>query len=146
MYPRVFDPVRATELMLLPRVIDMLEAKCHRLIVGTHSHYTHHALRALLARRGWREIWAVPYQTSACQDKVKLYLRGHYKTPNLPQRFDWAALRASTGENSSDRCTHPSPRGPIAHWDGELIVDNPRFVNVSMGFSMADATVKIDLL
>ena len=138
--------IQGAEVRLVPQAIEMLEAKVHRLILGTHAHQTHQTLRALLAQRGWREIWAVPYQTRACQDKVKLYLRGNYQTPDLPQRFDWAALRASTGDDASDPCTHSSPRGPIAHWDGELIVDNPRFVNVSMGFSMADAAVKIDLL
>ena len=137
------------ELRLVPQVIeDVLEPKVARLIVGTHSHFTHHTLRGLFMSRGWREVWAVPYQTRACQDKVKLYLRGNYKTgaAALPQRFNWTALRHATGDNASDPCVHSTPRGPVAHWDGELIVDNPRFVNVTMGFTMADAVVRQDLL
>jgi hypothetical protein len=134
------------ELRLVPQVDDLLDAKVARVIVGTHSHLVHATLRAHFASRGWREVWAVPFQTKRCQEHVKLFLRGAYRTPDAPERFDWKALLQATGDNASDPCTHSTPRGPVAHWDGELILDNPRFVNVSAGFSFADASIKYDLL
>ena len=44
-------------------------------------------------------------------------------------------------------CHHDTPRGPVAHWDGEIIADNPRLVDVRHSFSMADEVLKVaDLL
>ena len=39
---------------------------------------------------------------------------------------------------------HSTPRGPVANFDGEIIVDNPRFVHADKLFSMADTVLKID--
>lgn len=55
------------------------------------------------------------------------------------ERFDWGAMLRTQG------CTHPTPRGPVAHWDGELIADNPRLIDIEKeGFSMADTELKVD--
>ena len=138
-----------------PGVAATLAAQVARLIVGTHhnrfipkslgintsaanvsSHYVHEALLELLLRRGWRIVWQVPMSDKTrC---VQRYLRGNYATPPSPDRFDWAAMLGNPG------CTHSTPRGPVAHWDGEIIADNPRFVDVAKGFSLADEQLVVD--
>ena len=40
-------------------------------------------------------------------------------------------------------CYRNTPFGPVANYDGELIVDNPRFVK-PRAFSMADKTLRLD--
>jgi hypothetical protein len=148
--------IQGAELDVVTGLIDDFDAKVARLIIGTHNNYylppgwarEHPAnfsrsrsriqdvLRALLLRHGWRIVWDVPLsKNTAC---VMRYLRGSYKTPNTPERFDWAAMLKERG------CTHPTPRGPVANWDGEIIADNPRFVDVARGFSMEDEELKED--
>jgi hypothetical protein len=118
-------------------------------VPGTHSAGTHEDLRALFARRGWLLIGDTPYQDNfTCQDCMRYYLRG---TPNTsaprsraaprPEasayRFNWAGLRASG-------CHRPTPWGPVANWDGQLVVDNPRFVHAARTFSFADTELRVD--
>ena len=62
------------------------------------------------------------------------YLRGNHRYPT--SRFDWRRMLAQ-------RCYHNSSFGPVAAWDGELILDNPRFVERSKAFSMDDTTLKV---
>ena len=59
-------------------------------------------------------------------------------TPPNKERFRWHKMLEWPG------CTHASPRGPVAHWDGEIIADNPRLVDVSRGFSLADEQLVAD--
>ena len=146
---------------VLPRVMDLMDQKVARLIIGTHHnrwlppeiknatmgasgmsakhlspHYIHEQMRELLVQHGWRIVWDVPMN-----DEIKCvlrHLRGNYMTPNTPDRFDWARMLSWPG------CTHATPRGPVAHWDGEIIADNPRLVDVSRPFSLADTELKVD--
>ena len=41
---------------------------------------------------------------------------------------------------------HATARGPVANFDGEIIVDNPRFVDPDKLFSMDGTVLKIDEL
>ena len=60
-------------------------------------------------------------------------------------------MRAGPRENNHNwkallghpECYRNTPFGPVANYDGELIVDNPRFVK-PRAFSMADKTVRLD--
>ena len=53
------------------------------------------------------------------------------------QRFNWNEMRKR-------RCFHATPRGAMALFDGELIVDNPRFVNRSRALGMADVVLNTE--
>ena len=140
--------IQGAEHQLLEHTSDVLEAKVARLIMGTHGGpRAHAAMRNKLVARGWRIVYDVAHQSRMCTAHVSRYLRGYYAKPDNPDRFNWTALLRARGESAEDRCTRDTPRGPVASWDGELIADNPRFVNVSIGFSMSDMTLKAhDLL
>ena len=134
----------------------VFDRKVARLIIGTHhnrflpkallessngtglgAHHVHDALRALLLRHGWRIVWDVPMNDNyKC---VLRYLRGNYQTPPTADRFKWAAMLRRPA------CTHATPRGPVAHWDGELIADNPRLVHRGTpGFSFDNEELIVD--
>merc|ERR1712096_288296 len=79
----------------------------------------------------WITVWDVPFQADiTC---VRKYLR----MPQSWHRFDWDGLVRKG-------CYHNTPRGRVAHWDGELIVDNPRFVKRSQMFTLADTELRVD--
>ena len=99
-------------------------------------------IRALLLSHGWRIVWDLPLsRNTPC---VLKYLRGSYHTPNTPERFNWTAMLHGMEHRNGRNCTQPTPFGPIANWDGELIADNPRLVDVGKGFSMGDKELKDD--
>ena len=69
---------------------------------------------------------------------VQKYLRGDMNE-NAPYRFDWEKMRANPD------CQHSTLFGPVANWDGEIIVDNPKFVKKGFSFNNTEV-VKDDLM
>ena len=111
-----------------------LLCKVYRLILGTHSHVIHRELRELLLADGWILIWETPRtRDEACVEQL-------YRGGSRPNRtvFDWPAVLRKRG------CWHQTPRGPVTQFDGELILDNPRFVNRSRAMTMSDDTLRIE--
>ena len=136
--------VQGDESALLPALLPLLHAKVYRVIIRTHSVSAHGSIRSLFLRssrsllRGsldpWIVIEDVPRQiNSGC---VWKYVRGNYK-PDSPDRFNWRSLLA-------EGCYHNTSRGPVAHSDGELILDNPRFVNLSRALSLGGGAMRLD--
>jgi len=70
------------------------------------------------------------------QECVARYVRGYSKAGQA-DRFNWTALLAKG-------CYHDTPLGPIAQFDGEIIVDNPKFVKRGKVFSPADTRLVVD--
>lgn len=126
--------IQGAEGVVLPVVMDSLDAKAFRLIVGTHSLQIHQQVLRLLHERGWHVILAVPPQTKAGYKCLARYLAGfHGKRPRQAERFNWAGLLRMG-------CFHNTTRGPVAHGDGEIIADNARFVDPAKAYSPADFT------
>lgn len=131
--------IQSAEFALLgdPEVMDAIAAKVYRIVVGSHPRgrrLTHQQLVDIFVERKWHFIWNV--KDSSRPDAVRGYLRGRYD-PKSTDRFNWTALLESNA-------FHSTPRGPVANFDGEIIVDNPRFVHADKLFSMADTVLKID--
>lgn len=134
-----FD-IQKGEAAVLPAIIDLLESKAYRIIVGTHSPEIHTQIKRLFeggaGRTPWIRIWESPHSTPEQQKCVKMYLRRAYSV-RWEQTFRWEKM-------VKGRCYHDTPRGPVAGWDGELIYDNPRFVDRTLAFSPSDTVLKIN--
>jgi isopentenyldiphosphate isomerase len=128
-----FD-IQKAEATLIPSLLDVLSAKAYRLIIATHDPSIHEQMQALF--RDWITIWDVPRQHNVpC---VKKYLRGYYNDAHKEKdRFNWKQLL-------KEGCYHSTPRGLVAQTDGEIIVDNPKFVNALNAFSMRDDELRIN--
>lgn len=114
-------------------------SKVMRLIIGTHPlrpvmarRSTHAKVSALLA--GWTVL--SEYNVSTYFGCVERFLRGCRSDPAA--RFDWAEMQRR-------ECYHDSPQGRVAVYDGELILDNPRFVDHARSFSTGDGLRGHDL-
>ena len=84
----------------------------------THHADVHAQLGSHFAQRRWLVASDVPRQ--AQPECVWKYVRGNYKEES-PHRFDWRALLR-------EGCYVNTSRGPVAQSDGELILDNPRWI------------------
>lgn len=128
--------IQGAELDLVPALMELFNKKVYRVIVGTHSTSIHETLIELFKKNGWIFIWSHKMTTNTeCVDN---FVRGHTsnKYPTL-ERFNWSRLM-------KEGCYHSTPRGPVANWDGEIIVDNPRFVDRSKALTMDDAFLRYD--
>jgi hypothetical protein len=121
--------IQSAEGGLLPALKAILERKVYRMVIATHSPQIHQSLRKTFS--SWISIWDVDHQHDT--NCVSKYMRGYGARG---QRFNWTALLA-------EGCYHDTPLGPVAHFDGELVLDNPRFVNRSLVFSPSDTVLKI---
>ena len=143
---------------LIPQIIDLLDAKVYRVIIGTHHPDIHKALSKLFQHRGWHVILNVPHVTlpnksrtraddatnnrwgmlervrMTGHDCTQVFVRGYGPREN---KHNWPRMRRHR------ECYHETPRGPVANYDGELILDNPRFVKPS-AFSLADTQLRVD--
>ena len=119
---------------LVPKVLALFESKVYRLIIGTHSPEIHQQMKVIFSK--WITIWEGPYSTQQQQNCVHHKLR---RNNDKAQEFnyDWAGI-------IREKCYHDTARGPVASWDGELILDNPAFVDRAKAFAMTDTTLKID--
>jgi len=115
-----------------PSVQETLETKVYRLIIGTHSPEIHEQMKEHF--KDWIVILDVPYQPNLkC---VSRYLRGNYLAKSKG-RFMWNKM-------IEKKCYTNSPRGKVANWDGELILDNPRFVSRDHHFTLSDDALVVD--
>ena len=111
-----------TKLLANPEVKALLERHVVRVIIGTHTGWpifarwsTHATMVAAFSH--WHVRCNRPVSTyTGC---IERFLRGCKTDPAA--RFDWA-------EMVRRQCYHETPFGKIASYDGELILDNPRFV------------------
>jgi len=112
---------------------ETLETKVYRLIIGTHSPEIHEKIKERF--KDWIVIYDVPFMHNT--DCVWKYLRGNYETPVNKYRFKWNKM-------IEEGCYTNSPRGKVANWDGELVLDNPRFVSRDHHFTLTDKTLVVD--
>ena len=110
----------------------ILKEKVYRIILGTHSHAIHATFQEEFS--DWLTIVDTPYTSDAhC-------LMRNLRHPIKENRWIFDNL-------IREGCYFETSRfGKIAQWDGELILDNPRFVDASRLFSMDDETLRIDEL
>lgn len=125
--------IQGGEEVLVPGVFGLIEEKVYRVIIGTHSADIHAKIKQLF--RSWTLIWEAPYTTHEQQLCVHKKLRRSYDA-RKSQKYNWTGLIA-------DDCYHDTPRGPVAAWDGELIYDNPAFVDMGQAFSLADTSLRV---
>lgn len=144
--------IQGHEQHFVPEVAAALAENTYRVIVGTHGTMGN---EAGVPRNADKSVNKMTY----CHEKVKRafsdwilvheieargyyrcivrYIRGNHLFPT--SRFEWRTMY-------KHGCYHNTSFGPIAAWDGELIYDNPKFVNRSRVFSLADTELKIDEL
>jgi len=128
--------IQGAEDQLLHRLSTEMSRKVYRLIIGTHSPGIHRSVERLFRHLGWYFIWNVPHQHDT--ECIQAYLRGRYR--------QHPPTGASLDEIVRKGCYHMTPRGPVAHWDGELIVDNPKFVHPRELLSMNDTVLMVGSL
>jgi hypothetical protein len=109
--------IQGAELELLRELKHHLDRRVYRMIIGTHSPEIHREIRTLF------EDWITIHELSFSNDTqcVTDTLRRNYD-PSREQQFRWNELLEKG-------CTQMTPFGPVANWDGEVIVDNPFFID-----------------
>jgi hypothetical protein len=122
--------IQRAELETLRTSYEAVSSKVKRLIVGTHSSEIHKNLLKLFS--SWIIIYDVPYSTdTSCIAK------------NLRRNYD-STKEIGWDELIEKKCYTDTVFGPVANWDGEIVIDNPAFVEREKSFSMSDDTAKID--
>jgi hypothetical protein len=137
--------IQLAEAKLVPALMDLFNEKVYRLIIGTHSDAVHAQLVALFQKENW--IFIANIERIANQEPLKKYLRTSGKTDH---KWDWPVSHPDYGNWTRLLAAHRTPpawhdvggKGPVANADGEIIVDNPRFVR--KGFSLTDTKLNID--
>ncbi|CAE7390747.1 unnamed protein product [Symbiodinium microadriaticum] len=120
------------DLMSDPALLEAIASKVYRLVIGTHSPEIH---AEIVARFGsWIVIYNMPYAPD--KQCIRKFLRGAHGEAGV----DVAHVRQILERG----CFNWSPWGRIPNWDGELIVDNPRFVAATRHFSMSDQELIAD--
>lgn len=128
--------IQGAEVSMIESVIDVLNCKAYRLVIGTHGDEDkplHGHIKKFMLDQGWIIISDMHRQTD--DNCMVTHLRGGYG--NGPGRFDWKQVMKKG-------CYYQSPQGKIVQGDGELIVDNPRYVDREKAFSMEDTELKIN--
>jgi len=139
-----FD-IQEAEETLVPAVMDILNDKVYRVILGTHAPWPpwwevnrtriHDKMVKLFEDQGWIFIFKVaPTKDYKAMDRA---IRGQNVRTN-ENLFNWDKLLRNP------KAYHTTPRGPVAHADGELVLDNPRFVDKDKVFSLDDTVLKVD--
>ncbi|CAE7212175.1 unnamed protein product [Symbiodinium microadriaticum] len=121
-----------------PEVLDVLDRKVYRIILGTHADFIDdYTLRTF---KHWITIHHYRFRGSECLKRAgilrKLSGRPVMLPPPGPEA--WAQLRAEPEE----LCFYNSLQGRVANIDGGFILDNPRFVNASQAFSLNDTELR----
>ncbi len=104
--------VQGAEFSLLPPLIELLDARVARVIVGTHESEGHHRLFELFLAHNWTLLSHFPFRgESPCTNA----LRGD-------ERMRWTEQEGLLEKCYAEFTAH----GPVIPWDGELVFDNPR--------------------
>jgi hypothetical protein len=103
-------------------VIGALNAKAHRVIVGTHKVELHTQIRQLFVSENWRIVFEVKldFERVSCHEfHVSL---GHSLDVGAPTWLhrNWKTIR------NTPICFVPTVYGPLCNWDGEINLRNPR--------------------
>ena len=120
--------IQGAELSVVQDSLATLNAKVYRLIIGTHSAEIHTQIRAIF--KDWIVINDVPISSNLCVGVLYEILRGKYENNN-PHRFNWKVILEKG-------CYYNSHFGRVAQCDGELVLDNPAFVDRKNTFSFND--------
>ena len=136
--------IQGAEGELVPEAMDVLNDKVYRVIVGTHSETIHSKLHLLFEEAGWLKIAVIGRNPNP--NAVDTYLRpqdrdfAKYSFPNAPHPnfANWTELIRSGATHTV------GGKGPVANADGELIYDNPKFVDASKMMSLEDTELKVD--
>jgi hypothetical protein len=115
----VFDiDCQGCEYSMIPKILDILNYKVRRAIIGDHSQNMNQVILDIL--KGWVRVHISPVAGGGvCQET----LRGPFKwqtQSDLVQRSCSKAPRFNYGYTY----------GPMINWDGDIILDNPRFIDV----------------
>jgi hypothetical protein len=117
----VFDmDCQGCEYSMLAKVLDILNYKVRRAIIGDHKHNMNQVILKLL--EGWVRVHVAPVAGGGdfgCQQT----LRGPFK---------WQAQSDLVQRSCSKepKFSYGYEYGPLINWDGDIILDNPRFIEV----------------
>ena len=140
--------IQGFEQYFVPQIAPILQHKVYRVIVGTHGlmgnnaktpqnvtdRQTHCHERVRAALQDWILVHELrPAKYYRC---IQRYLRGNPSYPT--SRFDWQSMQRKG-------CYQNTSFGPVAAWDGELILDNPRFVGPARKASWMAADERLPL-
>lgn len=101
--------IQEGEAQLIPEVMDTLDAKVVRLVLGTHSPAMHKQMSELFKKAGWRFAHELPFTADTTCVRQ-----------NFRRSRDFAKI-------IEEGCYEQTRWGPICQYDGELVLDNPRF-------------------
>ena len=126
------------ELLKDPEVLDVLDRKVYRIVLGTHADFIDDYM--LRTFRHWITVHYHRYRGSGCLRRAGILrpFSGRQVMLPPPGPEAWARLR----EEPEEGCFHNSPQGRVANIDGGFILDNPRFVNASQVFSLGDTELR----
>lgn len=100
--------IQGAEAVLVPQIMDPIQSKVKRLIVGVHSPDIEMQMMSLFS--SWRVVSLLPYTNNLELIENKFHAK---------REFD--GLLATPGMYTD------TEYGPVVQWDGELVVDNPAF-------------------
>merc|ERR1712032_335552 len=101
--------------------VGLLDAKAYRLVVATHAPWVHAYISDLYS--DWIRISSVlPARDTDCVERFLCGGVGPNRSRDNPEKFNWDEILRRG-------CYYQSPRGKVVNWDGQLILDNPRFVD-----------------
>jgi len=132
----VFDmDCQGCEYELIPQVVDILNLKVRRVIVGHHEYHTEWIDNPLfVSLQGWVPVHLSDFEGGiSCQfgkgecpgAECQKMLRGPRK---------WLAQSHIQQSCNLSKFHQGFAPGPTVNWDGDLMLDNPRFVEVLSKF------------
>jgi hypothetical protein len=113
----IFDiDCQGCEYVMLPKILDILNNTVRRAIIGDHKNGQNQVILDLL--KGWVRVHVSP---STGGDECAVAMRGSFK---WEVQSDLVRRMCSTAPRYSNKY------GPMINWDGEIVLDNPKFIGV----------------
>ena len=121
----VFDmDCQGCEYDMIPKIGDILNSKVRRVIIGVHESGVAGVTTLLNVLEGWVHVHVTPMGKGRWVDSVWGYC------PDILYERPWKWRAQSELEGSCSKSPHFNlgyKYGPMINWDGNIILDNPRF-------------------
>jgi len=152
--------IQGAEHGAIREAIERLEEKAYRITIATHQHRSrisvrpewaqplHDLTKKFLLDRGWLLVAEMPHMQAKhagmgncveegfrgrpAADRHSWRTSGHLRT-----KFDWERVLR-------EGCYVMTERGPVCQADGELVMDNPKFVAKDRQLRLSDTFLRVD--
>lgn len=117
----VFDmDCQGCEYQMIPMVMDILNAKVRRVIIGLHTHKMEGVTPLLNAFEGWVRVHVTGVFGLGDSECIKILRSGMKWEAQTRLQFESSCSKAA-------RFDQGYGYGPMINWDGDMILDNPKF-------------------